>query len=180
MIIQSVFARDNEAAIFGLEATEDKISLIDSWRSSPHDKDINAAALACYSREALFAVSPVPGTTDSYLKTLLSREGLDNIKVCREFAPIQALAAMQSLNRTGKLDTTGFAEWPRLEAEISRSDKTPSVWVMALLQGVLEAEIHCHKPMTAPIGSLDLSYQRAQQAYGRLAGILGDPARLII
>ena len=172
-MIHSVFAIDNEAAIFSLEIEGDVIRPISIWRSSPNDCDLGAAALACsVGDDDSFLTSPDPGSEDSFSKLSLAQEGIRGIKVSKEFKPIEALAALASLSRKRQFDPTSYEGWERIQAEIQRIKQSQSVGAMALLQGVLEAKRVLYKPSYVFRASIDTSDRLRQQSLGRLYGIL--------
>ena len=173
MIIQSVFTVDNEASIFSLKIEDSVISPVGIWRSFPDDLDLGAAALACsVSDDVSFVASPDPGSEDSFLKLSLVQEGISNIKVSREFKPIEALAALASLQRKRQFDPSCYKGWPRMQAELQRIEQNQSAGVMALLQGVLEAKRTLNQPKTIFRSTIDTSDRARNQSLGRLYGIL--------
>lgn len=173
MSIQSVFAIDNEAAIFSLKIEDDVIRPVGMWRSSPDDRDLGAAAIAhSTGSEVSFIVSPDPGSEDSFLKLSLSQDGISNIKVSRDFKPFIALATLARLERKKQFDPSQYEGWPRMKAELRRGQLNQSVGVMALLQGVIEAKRILDRPDFIYHATVDSSEKEKQKAYGRLYGIL--------
>lgn len=167
MIIQSIFAKGNEAAIFGIGVDNETVKPKGVWRSSPKDQNLCAAAISRLTLDSMFIISPTPRSDDSPLRALLKRQGISNVKVCAEFEPIEAQATFAALVGKLRFDASEFPGWSRIRAELKRSEQGQSVALMAFLQGVIEAEKILSKPFFTPSFTVE-----KQLPNTRLSGIL--------